>query len=203
MNTDVLAHSQAKNGLVFLDHGKIVECASAPNVITSRDLNQIEMTQSQLTPTKYFEHKAVELAFNSLSIGSIYRGHENERIFNNIKRIVRDLISAKLFPKECYLGRMPFAGIASLSRAAIRVTPEHINNNRDEIIMYAIKKDYEPEELLRVLFFSSVNAASNGHLPFESVTCQKGFKIVRALPVSVRSGVLQGRYKTVKLFSAV
>lgn len=124
-------------------------------------------------------------------------------IYKNIRHIIRDMIRIGHFPKGCYKGRMPFVGIASLNRAALAIDPELLHRLRDEITVYALQNNYDPDELLRVLNFCSINAASNGLFEFQSITCQKAFKILRALPVSVRSGVLQGRYKTVKLFSAV
>lgn len=166
-------------------------------------MNQIEKMQSPLTVRKHNEHKAVELALKSLCHGSICDGHDNTTVFKNIHHIVRDLIRLGYFPSGSYLGRLPFAGIQTLKRAAISVKPDRLHRMRDRLIMYALDKGYDPDELIRVLTFCSVNAASNGLFEFESITCQKSFKVLRALPCSVRTGVLQGRYKTVKLFSAV
>jgi hypothetical protein len=143
------------------------------------------------------------MALCSIHKKAVYQGHDNESIYKNIHNIIRDLVGHGILPKKCYLGRMAFVGIQSMTRVAIRVTPEHIHNNRDAIAMYALEHDYDPDELLRVLVFSSVNAASNGCIQFESITCQKTFNILRALPVSTRFGVLQGRYRSVRLFSAV
>lgn len=166
-------------------------------------MNRIEKEQSQLTVNKHNEHKAVEFALKSLCLGSVCDGHKNNSVYKNIHHIVRDLIAQGYFPEGCYLGRKPFAGIPSMKRAAISVTPDRLNRLRDRIMLYALDAGYEPEELIRVLNFCSINAASNGEFKFESNVCQKAFKVLRALPISVRSGVLQGRYKTVKLFSAV
>jgi hypothetical protein len=98
---------------------------------------------------------------------------------------------------------MPFVGIKTMVRAAISVKPDRLHRMRDRLIMYALEKGYEPDELLRVLNFCSINAASNGVFEFESVVCQKSFRVLRGLPVSVRKGVLEGRYKTINLFNAV
>jgi hypothetical protein len=166
-------------------------------------MNQIEKEQSQLTVRKHNEHKAVEYALKSLCQGSVCDGHSNTAVYRNIHHIIRDLIGQGYLPDDSYLGRLPFAGVPSMKRAAISVKPERINRMRDRIMLYALDKGYDPDELLRVLNFCSINAASNGVFDFESVVCQKSFRVLRALPVSVRSGVLQGRYKTVKLFSAV
>lgn len=135
--------------------------------------------------------------------GSIYEGHNNTVIYRNIREIVRDLTTRRCFPDKSYLGRLPFAGIQCLNRAAIAVDPDTLDRTRNQILEYALEHDYDPDELLRVLFFCSINAASNGVFEFESEVCQKAFEILRALPVSVRSSVLQGRYKSVRLFSAV
>jgi hypothetical protein len=166
-------------------------------------MNQIEKMQSPLTVRKHNEHKAVELALKSLCHSSVANGHDNSTIFKNIHHIIRDLIKQGCFAQGSYLGRLPFAGINSLKRAAISVDPERLHRMRDRITLFALESGYDPDELLRVLNFCSINAASNGYFQFESITCQKSFRVLRALPVSVRSGVLQGRYKTVKLFSAV
>ncbi len=156
-----------------------------------------------MTVRKHNEHKSVELALKSLCNSSVCDGHGNETIFKNIHHIVRHLIEVGYFPEGSYLGRLPFAGINTMKRAAISVDPDTLHRLRDRLILFALDNDYDPDELLRVLNFCSINAASNGVFDFESVVCQKSFRVLRALPVSVRSGVLQGRYKTVKLFSAV
>jgi hypothetical protein len=153
--------------------------------------------------TKHLEHKAVEYALRSLCYGAVYQGHSNNAIYKNIKAIIQELIEIGYLPDGSYLGRMDFAGIPSMKRAAVRATPEHLHNMNDRLVMYALDKGYDPDELIKVLNFCSINAASNGCFPFESIVCRKSFKVLRGLPVSVRSGVLQGRYKTVNLFSAV
>lgn len=201
--TNSLTTSAVKSGSVYLDRGKVLVTASVPNVITYADLNRIEMARSPLTVNKYNEHKAVEYALRSLCQKSVYEGHGNSVIYKEIHNIIQALISGGYLPEDCYLGRMPFAGIKSMMRAAISVDPGRLHRVRDLITIFAINHGYDPEELLRVLFFCSVNAASNGVFEFESLTCQKTFIIVRALPASTRKQVLEGRYKSVRLFSAV
>jgi hypothetical protein len=124
-------------------------------------------------------------------------------VLKNIHHIVNDLIKIGYFPEGSYLGRLPFVGIPSMKRAAIDIDTDRLHRMHDRLVMYALDNNYEPEDLLRVLNFCSINAASNGVFEFESIVCQKSFRVLRGLPVSVRSGVLQGRYKTVNLFSAV
>jgi hypothetical protein len=124
-------------------------------------------------------------------------------ILDNLAQDHWNLIQIGYFPEDAYLGRMPFVGIKTMVRAAISVKPDRLHRMRDRLIMYALEKGYEPDELLRVLNFCSINAASNGVFEFESVVCQKSFRVLRGLPVSVRKGVLEGRYKTINLFNAV
>lgn len=166
-------------------------------------MNRIEKEQSQLTVRKHNEHKAVEYALRSLCKSSVADGHGNSVIFKNIHHIISDLVTAGYFPENCYLGRLSFVGIKTMKRAAISVDPERLHRMQDRLIMFALEKGYEPDELLRVLNFCSINAASNGVFEFESVVCQKSFRVLRGLPVSVRKGVLEGRYKTINLFNAV
>jgi hypothetical protein len=166
-------------------------------------MNQIEKAQSPLTVTKHLEHKSVEYALKSLCYGAVYQGHDNKTVYKNIKSIIRDLIKKGYLPKDSYLGRLSFAGIPSMTRVAIKVSAEYLHNLSDRIVLYALDNNYDPDELLRVLNYCAINAASNGVLKFESITCQKVFRVLRGLPVSVRKGVLEGRYKTINLFNAV
>jgi hypothetical protein len=166
-------------------------------------MNQIEKAQSTLTLRKHNEHKAVEFALKSLCFGAVYQGHDNKGIYKNIHHIIRELITLGYFPDDAYLGRVSFAGIDSMKRVAINVKTSLLHMLRDRLMLFALDKGYDPDELMRVLYFCSINAASNGYFDFESIVCNKSFRVLRGLPTSVRKGVLEGRYKTINLFNAV
>ena len=155
-----------------------------------------------MTLTKHYEHVGVENCLKSLCENSIQRGHGNRKIYTQIHNIVKGCIKAGYFQDNAYLGRMPFAGIKKLTRAAINVPYERLHVLQDRIKLWALEHSYDPDEVFKVLVACSTNAATNGAFEFTSVTAQRAFHILNALPERVRVGVLQGRYASVKLFTA-
>ena len=173
-----------------------------PSVITWKGLNEIERTHSQLTPHKFDEHLAFEQSLKSLDLSAVYRGHDNATINKAIHHNIRKLIEAGILPEGCYLGRLPFAGINQLTRAAINVPVSFIIQQESDIKFWCMENDINSEELIKVLKFAALNGASNGHTYFESITLQKGMKILNSLDASVRSQILTGRSKATAFFKA-
>lgn len=174
----------------------------APSVITWKNLNEIERMHSTLNPFKFDEHLAWEQSLRSLDYSAVYRGHDNATINKAIHHQIKGLIDAGILPNDCYLGRLPFAGINQLTRAAIKVPVSAIKQKETEIEFWCMERDVNPEELIKVLKFAALNAASNGHVFFESITLSKGLEVLNALPSSVRTDVLTDRQLSQRFFSA-
>ena len=173
-----------------------------PSVITWKGLNEIERSHSQLTPHKFDEHLAFEQSLKSLDYAAVYRGHDNATINKAIHHHVRGLIEAGILPEDCYLGRKPFAGIPQLTRAAINVPVSFVKRQELEIEFWCMERDINSEELIKVLKFAALNGASNGDTYFESITLQKGMKILNALEPAVRTQILTGKSKATNFFKA-
>lgn len=151
---------------------------------------------------KHYEHVGLDKCFKSLCEDSIQRGHGNSKLYTQIHHIINGLTKAGYFHDGAYLGRMPFAGIKKLTRAALDVRYTRLHLLQDRIKLWALEHGYDPDEVFSVLVACSTNAATNGVFEFTSVTAQRAFHILNALPERVRVGVLQGRYASVKLFTA-
>jgi hypothetical protein len=191
------------NGNQSMPTGTGVVTASNPSTITTTILDSIEREQWKLTAEKHNEHYAMEMALRSLCEKSVQRGHNNDVIYTDIHHIINALSAQNLLPNECYLGRMAFCGIKRFTRAAIDCDMLYITDSQEDIKQWCLDHWLCPEEILKVLTFSSANASSNGMVHTYSNTLRRSFKILNALPVSVRSGVLQSKYNSVNLFSAV
>jgi hypothetical protein len=165
-------------------------------------LNKIEAAHSTLTLTKHYEHLGIENCLKSLCEHSIQRGLGNSKIYTQIHHTIKDYIKLGYFQDDAYLGRLPFAGIKQLTRAALYVPYERLHVLQDRIKLRALELGNNPDEVFNVLVACSTNAATNGAFEFSSVTAQRAFHILNALPERVRVGVLQGRYASVRLFTA-
>ena len=166
-------------------------------------MNRIESKHSTLTLTKHYEHVGIEKCLKSLCENSIQRGHANSKIYTQIHNIINGMTKDGLFHDGAYLGRMSFAGIKQLTRAALDVKYARLHMIQDRLKLWALEHGYNPDEVYSVLVASSTNAASNGVFEFSSITAQRAFHILNALPERVRVGVLQGRYASVRMFEAV
>ena len=165
-------------------------------------MNQIESTHSTLTLVKHYEHVGIQNCLKSLCENSIQRGHGNSKIYTQIHHIIKGLTKAGYFHDGAYLGRMPFAGIKKLTRAALDVKYTRLHLLQDRLKLWALEHGYDPDEVFSVLVACSTNAGTNGAFECTSITAQRAFHILNALPERVRVGVLQGRYASVKLFTA-
>jgi len=166
-------------------------------------MNRIESTHSTLTLVKHYEHVGIHNCLKSLCEDSIQRGHGNSKIYTQIHNIIKGLTKAGYFHDGAYLGRMPFAGIKKLTRAALDVKYARLHMLQDRLKLWALEHGYDPDEVYNVLVACSTNAGTNGAFEFTSITAQRAFRILNALPERVRVGVLQGRYASVRLFEAV
>jgi hypothetical protein len=197
------APSLTHNGSQCAEDITTAAASYTPDVMALEDLNGIELLQSTLTLTKLWEHWALHKALRSMDYNALYRGFEHSKPYRNIKHIIKDLIKLEVLPEDCYLGRMPFCGIDSFTRAAINVGVKRLLGARMQLDIYAMTHGYEPDELFNVLAFTSINAGSNGYHEFESQVMNHGLSMLRnGITKSVRKGVLMGRYSSVKLFTA-
>jgi hypothetical protein len=203
LNTNEMTSSPTHNGSQSQELTTTPTASYSPDVIALEDLNGIELLQSTLTLTKLWEHWALHKALRSMDLNAVYRGFEHSKAYRNIKHIIKDLIELEVLSEDCYLGRMPFCGIDSFTRAAINTPVKRLLQQRVDIDIYAMTHGYEPDELFNVLVFTSINAGSNGHYEFESQVMDNGLSMLRnGITKSVRKGVLMGRYSSVKLFTA-
>ena len=158
--------------------------------------------QSMLSRPKLHEHWGIHHALRSMDYNSNQRGHNHSRAYKDIHHIINGLIERGIFAEDEYLGRMPFAGIPSYTRAAIKVPMRELLYRRDAIEMDVLCRGYDPHEVFGILTNAAVNAMSNGVLQFDSEVCEHAFTILNSLPTRIRKGVLLGRFESVQLFTA-
>lgn len=175
------------------------------NVITSQDLNQIVLqTSDNLTQAKRVEHRAVQRVFNSLSQGSLQKGHHHQYVIRRPDRIIRGLVNAGLLPSYAEMGRQDFLGLTAFERTAINTPIWYLESHKEEIMDWIEDNtDDEPEEVFRILQAGSIIGASTGAYECMSEAVNRLAGRLNALPSGkARMAVLRNPGSLVALISA-
>lgn len=126
---------------------------------------------------------------NSYELSCSQRGHNNNKVLNQIHNYIKYLIKIGVFPEGCYLGRIT---VGRFTRAGLLVSLEYLEDNKDAILAALEDRfpNVDPEQIYRILQQGVILAAYNGLLTLPNEACHRFAKLINTMPKAVQCMVM-------------
>lgn len=162
---------------------------------------ETSLTTEPISVGKYLEIEVLPKVIESILNQAIYPSADGDSGITQLHHHIEALITLKVLPDGCFLGRLPFLN-TSFKRCAINAPLPHLEERSIQIKMYALEHGLKPEHLLLALQTASVLGTLNGQNDARAIGVNRFIQRLPCLAPEMVTRLLINPDKIERLLSA-